>query len=130
MKSLPNKMNFNLLCSRATECTAPPVKEILHELATKITDHTKSKFNISRSNVLDGALRGFKRGSYQPQNGIMVRFSDDLGFTEEAVDLGGPKREFLRLLIQALSTSSMFEGEEGKKNLTIDSIGRLCLHLH
>ncbi|KAL2089685.1 hypothetical protein ACEWY4_014373 [Coilia grayii] len=121
-EELQTAMLASLQSERATECTAPPVKEILHELATKITDHTKSKFNISRSNVLDGVLRGFKRGSYQPQNGIMVRFSDDLGFTEEAVDLGGPKREFLRLLIQALSTSSMFEGEEGKKNLTIDSI--------
>ena len=57
----------------------------------------------------------------------MVRFSDDMGFPEEAIDLGGPKREFLRLLMDALSQSSMFEGEEGKTNLALDSIGRLRL---
>ncbi|XP_076736172.1 G2/M phase-specific E3 ubiquitin-protein ligase isoform X3 [Maylandia zebra] len=47
--------------------------------------------------------------------------SDDMGVPEEAVDLGGPRREFLRLLIEALPLSPMFEGEEGKMNLALDS---------
>ncbi|XP_041916321.1 G2/M phase-specific E3 ubiquitin-protein ligase-like isoform X2 [Alosa sapidissima] len=107
--------------SRSTGCP-PAVKDILEELASKINFKMKSKFNISRSNVLDGAIRGFKRGSYDPHYNIMVRFSDDMGFPEEAIDLGGPKREFLRLLMDALSQSSMFEGEEGKTDLALDSI--------
>ncbi|XP_039473717.1 G2/M phase-specific E3 ubiquitin-protein ligase-like [Oreochromis aureus] len=44
-----------------------------------------------------------------------------MGVPEEAVDLGGPRREFLRLLIEALPLSPMFEGEEGKMNLALDS---------
>ena len=39
-----------------------------------------------------------------------VKFSDDLGWNEEAVDLGGPRREFLRLLMEALAMSPLFEG--------------------
>ncbi|KAI4824302.1 hypothetical protein KUCAC02_012825 [Chaenocephalus aceratus] len=44
-----------------------------------------------------------------------------MGVPEEAVDLGGPRREFLRLLMEALPKSPMFEGEEGKLNLAFDS---------
>ena len=106
----------------ATECLVP-VRDILQDLATKINHLKKCKFNINRSTVLDGAIRGFKRGTYDPCHTISVRFSDDMGIPEEAVDLGGPRREFLRLLLEALPKSSMFEGEEGKLNLAFDSTG-------
>ena len=49
-----------------------------------------------------------------------VKFSDDLGRNEEAVDLGGPKREFLRLLIEALAGSQLFEGD-GRKYLSLNA---------
>ncbi|XP_034738154.1 G2/M phase-specific E3 ubiquitin-protein ligase [Etheostoma cragini] len=98
-----------------------PARDILQDLATKITQHKRCKFNINRSTVLDGAIRGFKRGTYDPCHTISVRFSDDMGVPEEAVDLGGPRREFLTLLMEALPSSQMFEGEEGKMNLAFDS---------
>ncbi|ROJ66309.1 G2/M phase-specific E3 ubiquitin-protein ligase [Anabarilius grahami] len=44
-----------------------------------------------------------------------------MGIPEEAVDLGGPRREFLRLLIEALLQSPMFEGDKDKMNLAFDS---------
>ncbi|MEQ2201570.1 hypothetical protein XENOCAPTIV_014439, partial [Xenoophorus captivus] len=50
-----------------------------------------------------------------------VKFSDDFGKNEEAIDLGGPRREFLRLLIEALSMSPMFEGTDESKNLAMNS---------
>lgn len=50
---------------------------------------------IDRANVWDGALRGFKRSTYDPTNAMMVRFTDDVGQMEEALDTGGPTREFL-----------------------------------
>ncbi|XP_028249218.1 uncharacterized protein LOC114442703 isoform X1 [Parambassis ranga] len=105
---------------RTTGCSVP-VRDILQDLATQINHQKKCKFNINRSSVLDGAIRGFKRGTYNPCHTISVRFSDDMGVAEEAVDLGGPRREFLRLLMDALSKSQMFEGEEGKMNLAFDS---------
>lgn len=55
---------------------------------------------------------------------MSIKFSDDLGMDEEAVDLGGPKREFLRLLMEALVLSPMFEGQETRLNLALDSSGK------
>ncbi|XP_054466152.1 G2/M phase-specific E3 ubiquitin-protein ligase-like [Anoplopoma fimbria] len=52
---------------------------------------------------------------------MCVKFSDDLGMDEEAVDLGGPRREFLRLLMEALALSPMFEGRDSKLSLALDS---------
>lgn len=54
---------------------------------------------------------------------MCIKFSDDLGMDEEAVDLGGPRREFLQLLMEALALSPMFEGRDGKLNLALDSSG-------
>ncbi len=88
-----------------------PIKQILEELATKINSNQTCKFNINRAYVLDGAVRGFTRLSYNPNNRMVIRFSDDKGKYEEAIDLGGPRREFLRLLLVALMQSSMFEGK-------------------
>ncbi|MED6240040.1 hypothetical protein ATANTOWER_015161 [Ataeniobius toweri] len=50
-----------------------------------------------------------------------VKFSDDFGKNEEAIDLGGPRREFLRLLTEALSMSPMFEGTDESKNVAMNS---------
>ncbi|XP_063762683.1 G2/M phase-specific E3 ubiquitin-protein ligase-like [Eleginops maclovinus] len=100
-----------------------PVSDILKELAEKIDSIGISRFNINRSNVLDGAIRGLKRLTFSPCNTLNVRFSDDKGATEEAIDLGGPRREFLRLLMQTLSESEMFEGREGHRNLALDFRG-------
>ncbi|XP_059409391.1 G2/M phase-specific E3 ubiquitin-protein ligase-like [Carassius carassius] len=125
MSSDDEELNQAILASlqserQATGCPVP-AKDILQDLAKKINHQKKCKFNINRYTVLDGAIRGFKRGTYDPCHTISVRFSDDMGIPEEAVDLGGPRREFLRLLIEALLQSSMFEGDEDKMNLALDS---------
>lgn len=52
-----------------------------------------------------------------------MKFSDDSGMSEEAVDLGGPRREFLCLLMKALVESEMFERREGNLTLALDSKG-------
>ncbi|CAM4609845.1 unnamed protein product [Leuciscus chuanchicus] len=125
MSSDDEELNQAILASlqserKITGCPVPP-KDILQDLAKKINHQKKCKFNINRSSVLDGAIRGFKRGTYDPCHTISVRFSDDMGVPEEAVDLGGPRREFLRILMEALLQSPMFEGEEDKMNLAFDS---------
>lgn len=100
-----------------------PVSQILRELAEKIDSNSSCKFNINRSCVLDGAMRGFRRLTFNPCNTLSVKFSDNKGTSEEAVDLGGPRREFLRLLMEALSRSEMFEGHEGHLHLALDFKG-------
>lgn len=60
---------------------------------------------------------------------MSVKFSDDRGTTEEAVDLGGPRQEFLRLLMETLAESDMFEGPEGHLNLALSSSGvYICIY--
>ncbi|XP_028259851.1 uncharacterized protein LOC114434702 [Parambassis ranga] len=98
-----------------------PVKKILLELASKINVNQRCRFNINRSAVWEGAIRGFKRLSYEPNLMMSIKFSDDMGKNEEGVDLGGPRREFLRLLMESIATSPMFEGKENSKNFALDS---------
>ncbi|XP_016521610.1 G2/M phase-specific E3 ubiquitin-protein ligase-like [Poecilia formosa] len=126
LSSEDEEMNHAILASiethlSETSANTLPAKDILEELSESINTGMHSKFNISRSAVLDGAIRGFKRATYNPQYSMNVKFSDDFGKSEEAVDLGGPRREFLRLLIEALSVSPMFEGPDGRKNLAMNS---------
>lgn len=108
-----------------SECeNSKSAREVLVDLASQIQSNRRCKFNINRSAVLDGAVRGFKRLSYNPTFQMHIKFSDDLGMEEEAVDLGGPRREFLRLLMEALALSPMFEGRDSKLNIALDSVGK------
>ena len=71
-------------------------------------------------------MRGFQRVSYDPNLMICAKFSD-MRRNEEGVDLGGPRREFLRLLMETIARSPMFEGKENSKNLALDSTGNAWL---
>ncbi|XP_049895693.1 G2/M phase-specific E3 ubiquitin-protein ligase [Epinephelus moara] len=95
--------------------------DIVSELSTKITKTSYSRFNINRANVWDGAIRGFKRSSFDPSHEILVKFTDDEGQAEDGLDTGGPKREFLTLLMYYLRTRRIFDGPEDRKFLTFDS---------
>lgn len=58
---------------------------------------------------------------------MMVGFTDDVGQMEEALDTGGPTREFLTLLIDAMKTWRVFERKENDEYLSFDSKGNLVL---
>ena len=92
--------------------------DILTSLQDQIDSDEVNLFNIKRQNILDGAIRAIKRKSFKPLANISVKFSDDLGQSEGAVDAGGPTREFLRLLVHSVCGSSIFEGHEKSKILT------------
>ena len=96
---------------------------MVSNLNQKLNKTAWSRFNINRANVWDGALRGFKRSTYDPTNGMMVKFSDDGGQIEEGLDSGGPSREFLTLLMDEVKMRQVFEGKENAKYLSFDSKG-------
>ena len=54
----------------------------------------QSLINISRSNLWESAVRGFNRKSFSPTKKISVKFMDDIGQPEGAIDAGGPRRSF------------------------------------
>ncbi|XP_050961083.1 uncharacterized protein LOC127162333, partial [Labeo rohita] len=97
-------------------------EDILLELGKEINYNLSCRFNINRKNILDGAFRAFGRKSYDPFRRISVRFSDECGNFEEAVDLGGPRREFLSLLMEEIEKSAVLAGPDGCKNLALDSV--------
>lgn len=74
----------------------------------------------------DGAVRGLQRKSFSPENKISVKFTDDSGMSEGAIDLGGPQREFLTLIMHYLANSQMFCSgkEEAEKVLNNFSKGQ------
>ena len=54
---------------------------------------------------------------------LLVRFTDDAGVSEEAVDTGGPKREFLTLLMSHLKHRPIFSGPEGHRYISYNAKG-------
>lgn len=77
-----------------------------------ITSGTRQIY-ISRANVWTTALRAFKRPNFSEScNMLYVTFaSDEHEAEEDAADLGGPRREFFRLLVKAIfQDSGAFEG--------------------
>jgi len=83
-----------------------------------------TKFNISRNDVLDGARRAINKKSYNPKIKMSVKFTDDFGASEGAVDAGGPTRELLRLLLRKIQTLKIFEGPINERVLAFSASGK------
>ena len=97
------------------------IAEIVGELAKVVNVSMLSKFNISRNFLWEGTKRALSRKSFSPENKISVKFTDDAGVSEGAVDLGGPMREFFTLALQYLHDSQLFCGSENCKFLSFQS---------
>lgn len=110
--------HLNLYLNRLKNLT-----EILATLKSKINEENSSKFNISRNDVLDGARRAVQRKSFQPTYRMSVKFTDDIGVAEGAVDAGGPKRELLRLLVPQIQKLPIFEGPFNSRSLAFRQTG-------
>ena len=95
--------------------------ELLDGLAKEIDYTSISKFNISRSFVWEGAKRALTRKSFCAKNKMSVKFTDDIGNSEGAVDLGGPMKEFFTLVLQWMVTSQLFCGPEHHKYISFQS---------
>lgn len=96
---------------------------IVANLSLSIDHKRVSRFNISRANICDGAVRGFKRTTYSETCDMLVKFTDDAGVLEEEIDTGGPRREFLNLLIEHLKDRPISDGPEGHRFLDYNANG-------
>lgn len=110
--------------NQTTSVGEETVSDILQALKRQIDTEKASRFNINRNNLWDGAKRGFNRPSFSPCHRLSIKFMDDMGLAEGAVDEGGPCREFLQLLMMHLGTlSPLFTGPDGDKCLSCPSNG-------
>ena len=91
-------------------------RNVVKELMDKI-DTTKdtTQLNVIRGKVLDGARRAIKRPSFDPERPLSLKFMDDGGSSEGAVDEGGPRREFFTLALRELNGGNMFAGPTREK---------------
>ena len=70
-----------------------------------VDDEDVQRIHIRRSRLFSDALRQFSRLSFDVSKMLQVRFVG-----EEAVDEGGPRREFFHLLMTEIFKSSLFSG--------------------
>ena len=83
------------------------LQTILTELKNDhVLQHNRSLINIRRRYVWEDACRHLVRKKFDPRAIISVKFADDDGTSEGAVDACGPRREFLRLLVKAANEDS------------------------
>ena len=68
-------------------------------------DEDVQSVRVRRSNILLDSLHQFSRKSFNVSKMIKVNF-----IGEEAVDMGGPRREFFHLLMQEIFQSNYFAG--------------------
>ena len=59
--------------------------------------------NVRRGHIWEDSCRALSRKRFDPRAAISVCFADGFGNNEGAVDVGGPRREFLRLLVRAVN---------------------------
>lgn len=97
--------------------------DIVANLALPIDHKRVSRFNISRANIWDGAVRGFRCTTYSETCDMLVRFTDDAGVFEEGIDTGGPRREFVNLLMKHLKDRPIFDGPDGRRFLVYNANG-------
>lgn len=85
---------------------------------------SKNLINVRRKHVFHDGIKKIGRSSFQASLPLSVKFADELGTSEGAVDLGGPTREFLRLSIQGMFLSSAFAGPENRKVIVLNQEGK------
>lgn len=100
----------------------------LYEILKNImitADGPPSKFNVTRNNPFEGARRAINRKNFKPNEHISVRFADDFGQSEGAVDSGGPKRELFRLLLKEMQNTPAFTGDDDAKLFSLNAEGSI-----
>ena len=103
-----------------TKSTASRRRDTLVAHRAKWLDEEKGRQSeqrvmIDRDNLLDDAIIAYSRRTFRPQAHFSVVF-----IGEDAVDGGGPKREFATLLFSSLS-AALFEGR-GRRLLPLYSV--------
>uniref|UniRef100_A0A9J8B323 HECT-type E3 ubiquitin transferase n=1 Tax=Cyprinus carpio carpio TaxID=630221 RepID=A0A9J8B323_CYPCA len=98
------------------------LERIMEQIGSRVNSDSTVRFNIIRRNVWDGTSRAMGRSNFSPDKKVDVKFTDDYGTSEGAVDNGGPTREFFRLCLHEIKDKiGIFEGPSNAKVLTCNS---------
>lgn len=96
----------------------------MEQISSRVNNDNTVCFNIIRRSVWDGASRALGRSNFSPEKKVDVKFTDDYGICEGAVDNEGPTQEFFRLCPHEINDKvGIFEGPPDAKVLTCNSKG-------
>ena len=90
-------------------------------------DVNKNLLNVRRNHVFKDGLAKINRKRFDPTLPMSVKFADELGSSEGAVDLGGPSREFFRLAIDEAYSSNVFSGPLTSRVVVLNQEGKFCM---
>ncbi len=108
---------FLVFAKHSSEHTA---LDILVRLNSRVNrDLPKILVNVTRENVLEGAIRAWRRRSFHPLTPLTVKFGGEMG-----IDNGGLTREFMQLAIKGIQASPIFVGPPLKRSLQVDISGK------
>lgn len=79
--------------------------------------------NAVRTDILACFSRAVVRKKFHPLQRLDIRFVDNAGMSELAVDQGGPTREFFTLLLREIMSDAVFEGPDMRKQLSLSTKG-------
>ena len=98
---------------------------ILKEIRIEEVDlDARSYINVRRSQLWVDSCRHLSKSKFNPKAVVSVKFADYCGSSEGAVDMGGPRRQYFRLLIRAVNLESgIFSGPEDKRILFPNATG-------
>jgi len=99
------------------------LRELQLSIDSESSPPTANMINVLRGNVRDGFGRALQRSRFNPLKKLDIRFVDVDNNTEGAVDSGGPTREFFRLLLVEIFSSSIFSGDDNIKMLELSTAG-------
>lgn len=100
-------MHFNFFCRKSSS-------DILSSIQVNEIEDGFQMIRVRRKHIWEDSLRAFKKQSFSCKKPLKVHF-----IGEEAEDAGGPKREYLRLLMRALEEKSgILEGLDNHKVFT------------
>ena len=87
-------------------------------------DLKTSVINVRRTHIWEDSCRHLCRKKFQPNANVSIKVADDDGSSEGAIDAGGPRREYLRLLVRAVNIhSGIFCGPQERRVLFPNATG-------
>ncbi|KAK0147271.1 hypothetical protein N1851_013312 [Merluccius polli] len=83
----------------------------MEQISSRVNNDSTVRFNIIRRSVWGGASRALGRSNFSPEKKVDVKFTDDYGISEGAMDNGGPTQEYFRLCLHEIKDKiGIFEG--------------------
>ena len=84
----------------------------------------KRLINVRGGHTFVDALKKIMKDGFEPSHPLSMKFADDVGSSQGAVDLGEPIREFLQLAVKdVFCKHGIFDGPEDNKVLLLNCQG-------